>query len=165
MGDLKEAINKGVESGYRRAFLRDSIVKGPLLRKKPGYQPAIIHIDIVKGNRLKLTVLPKGFGCENKTQLKMFLPTAKPEEIKKFILDVVKNAGPDACPPFIVGVGIGGAADYAALLAKRALLRKFRISGYPVNRLSVIRRLEYDLLTMINRLNIGPMGLGGKTTA
>ena len=164
-GDLKKAINKGVELGYRRSFLRNSVIKDPLSRKKPGYQPAVIHIDIVKGNKVKLTVLPKGFGCENKTQLKMFNPTAKIEEIKKFIVDTIKNAGPDACPPFIVGVGIGGTADYAALLAKRALLRKFRISGYPANRLSAVRRLEYDLLTMINKLNIGPMGLGGETTA
>jgi len=159
-GDLKGAINKGVESGYRRAFLRDSIVKDPLLRKKPGYQPAIIHIDIVKGSRLKLTVLPKGFGCENKTQLKMFLPTAKIQEIKKFILEVVKNTGPDACPPYVVGVGIGGTADYACFLAKKALLRNIvHRSGF------IVHRLEEELLREINKLNIGPMGLGGKTTA
>jgi fumarate hydratase subunit alpha len=165
IGDLKKAINKGVELGYRKGFFRSSIIKDPLSRGKSAYQPAIIHIDIVKGNRLKLTVLAKGFGCENKTQLKMFKPTAQIDEIKKFIVEVMKNAGPDACPPYIVGVGIGGTADYACFLAKKALLRKFRISGYPANRLSGIRRLEYDLLTMINKLNIGPMGLGGRTTA
>ena len=157
-GDLKKAINEGVELGYRRSFLRDSIIKDPLSRIKPGYQPAVIHIDIVKGNKVKLTVLPKGFGCENKTQLKMFNPTAKIEEIKKFIVDTIKSAGPDACPPFIVGVGIGATADYACFLAKKALLHCTR---YSVHR----TKLERDLLKEINRLNIGPMGLGGKTTA
>ncbi len=161
-GDLRQAINKGVESGYRRGFLRNSIIKDPLFRGKPGYQPAIIHIDLVKGNKLKLTVLPKGFGCENKTKLLMFNPTAKINEIKKFILEAVKSAGPDACPPYVVGVGIGGTADYACLLAKKALLR--RGTGYAV-RGTKTSKLESDLLKEINKLNIGPMGLGGKTSA
>lgn len=155
-GDLKTAINQGVESGYKKACLRNSIVSDPLLRGKPRYSPAIIHIDLVPGNKLKLTVLPKGFGCENKTQLKMFKPTATLAEIKQFVIEVVKNAGPDACPPYVVGVGIGGTADYACLLAKKALLKK--VSGQ-------VRKLEQELLSEINRLNIGPMGLGGKTTA
>lgn len=154
-GDLKQAINKGVEIGYKKGFLRDSIVQDPLLRSKSRYQPAIVHIDIVKGNKLKITVLPKGFGCENKTQIKMFNPTSSMDDIKKFILEVVKSAGPDACPPFVVGVGIGGAADYAAFLAKKALLKK--ITGYN-------SKLAADLLKEINKLNIGPMGLGGRTT-
>jgi len=162
-GDLKKAINEGVELGYRRSFLRDSIIKDPLSRTKPGYQPAVIHIDIVKGKKVKLTVLPKGFGCENKTQLKMFNPTAKIEEIKKFIVDTVKTAGADACPPYIVGVGIGGTADYACFLAKKALLRK--VKSKKAKGKSYIYKLEQDLLKEINRLNIGPMGLGGKTTA
>ena len=162
-GDLKEAINKGVELGYKRGFLRNSIIRDPLLRGKSGYQPVIIHIDMAKGNRLKLTVLPKGFGCENKTQVKMFNPTAKINEIKKFILDVVENAGPDACPPFIVGIGIGGTADYACFLAKKALLRKVKSQKSKVA--SRISKLEKDILKEINKLNIGPMGLGGKTTA
>ena len=169
-GDLKSAINKGVELGYKKGSLRNSIVKNPLLRGKPGYQPAAIHFDIVKGNKLKVTVLPKGFGCENKSQLKMFLPTAKLDEIKKFIVDAVKSAGPDACPPYIVGVGIGGTADYALFLAKKALLRK--ITSYELRHAcrqagitSYEKKLEQDLLRDINRLNIGPMGLGGKTTA
>jgi fumarate hydratase subunit alpha len=162
-GDLKKAINEGVELGYRRSFLRDSIIKDPLSRIKPGYQPAVIHIDIVKGNKVKLTVLPKGFGCENKTQLKMFNPTAKIEEVKKFIVDTVKTAGADACPPYIVGVGIGGTADYACFLAKKALLRK--VKSKKAKGKSYIYKLEQDLLKEINRLNIGPMGLGGKTTA
>jgi len=160
-GDLKQAINKGVDLGYRRGFLRNSIIKDPLSRSGSGYQPAIIHIDIVKDDKLKITVLPKGFGCENKTQLMMFKPTAKISEIKEFIIDVVKAAGPDACPPYVVGVGIGGTADYACFLAKKALLRR---TPYAVRRTRT-SKLESDLLKEINKLNIGPMGLGGKTTA
>ncbi len=115
----------------------------------------MIHAEITGGNKLKITVLPKGFGCENKAQLKMFNPTAKISEIEKFILDAVKSAGPDACPPYVVGVGIGGTADYAMFLAKKALLKKVaRPAG----------KLEQELLKKINKLHIGPMGLGGKTT-
>jgi fumarate hydratase subunit alpha len=157
-GDLRAAINKGVEAGYKKGFLRNSVIKDPLNRGKSGYGPAVIHTDIVKGNKLKITVLPKGFGCENKTQLKMFKPTAKIEDIKKFIVDAVKAAGPDACPPYVVGAGIGGTADYACFLAKKALLREFNVHS---SKFSV---LEKDLLKRINQLNIGPMGLGGKTT-
>ncbi len=158
-GDLKEAINQGVELGYRKYSLRNSIVDDPLLRTGSRYHIAIIHIDMVKGNKLKLTVLPKGFGCENKTQLKMFKPTAAASEIKKFIIETVRAAGADACPPYIIGVGIGGTAHYACLLAKKALLRKLS-----VNRSTLYAKLESDLLKAINNLNIGPMGLGGKTT-
>jgi fumarate hydratase subunit alpha len=122
-GDLKKAINHGVESGYKKGSFRNSVIKNPLVRVKSGYLPSLIHIDIVSGSKLKLTVLPKGFGCENKTQLKMFLPTAEIADIKKFIIEAVRSAGPDACPPYVVGVGIGGSADYACLLAKKALLR------------------------------------------
>jgi fumarate hydratase subunit alpha len=170
-GDLKSAINQGIESGYKKGFLRNSIVNDPLLRGRPVYQPSIIHLDIVRGNKLKITVLPKGFGCENKTQLKMFNPTANWQAIKKFILEAVKNAGPDACPPYVVGVGIGGTADYAMLLAKKALLKKVVRRPSSVVRRGIrnteygIRILERDLLRQINRLDIGPMGLGGKTTA
>lgn len=163
IGDLKAAINKGVELGYKKGCLRSSIIKDPLLRKKTAWQPAIIHIDIVKGNRIKLTVLPQGFGAENKTQLKMFLPTTKIDEIKKFIIEAVKNAGPDACPPYFVGVGIGGTADYAMYLAKKALLREIKPKGQSPS--GTVPKLERDLLKEINKLNIGPMGLGGKTTA
>jgi fumarate hydratase subunit alpha len=159
-GDLKKAINQGVALGYREGFLRNSIVTDALARKKPGYQPALIHIDTVKGDGLKLTVLPKGFGCENKTQLKMFKPTASLNEIKKFILEAIKTAGPDACPPYVVGVGIGGTADYAALLAKKALLKRLT-----TNAQRPTTKLEQQLLKDINKLDIGPMGLGGKTTA
>jgi len=155
-GDLKAAIHKGVEQGYKKYCLRNSIVAGHLSRESSGFSPGVIHTDIVKGNKIKLTLLPKGFGCENKSQSKMFRPTAGIEEVKKFIIDAVKNAGPDACPPYVVGVGIGGTADYAALLAKKALLRKISGRG---------SALERELLRRINKTGIGPMGLGGASTA
>lgn len=154
-GDLKAAINKGIENGYKKYSLRNSIIKDPLSRGKSGFFPCVIHTDLVRGNKIKITLLPKGFGCENKSQLKMFKPTAGIDEIKKFIVEAVKSARGDACPPYVVGVGIGGTADYAGLLAKKALLRKF----------TTINKLEHKLLLEINKLNIGPMGLGGKTTA
>lgn len=162
-GDLKAEINKGLAGGYKRYCLRNSIVRDPLSRGKPGFSPCVIHTDIVKGDKIKLTLLPKGFGCENKSQLKMFEPTAGIKEIKKFIIEAVKSAGPDACPPYIVGVGIGGTADYAAFLAKKALLH--RIAEPRTYNLEPKTRLEQELLKEINKLNIGPMGLGGKTTA
>ena len=158
-GLLTDAINKGVESGYNKGFLRNSIVADPVLRGKSGYQPAVIHTEIVKGNRIKLTVLPKGFGCENKGRVRMFNPTVGMAKIKEFVLEVVKKAGPDACPPFVVGIGIGGTQDYACLLAKKALLHKLKAKS------EKLKTMEQDLLKEINKLNIGPMGLGGKTTA
>jgi fumarate hydratase subunit alpha len=160
-GDLQAAINKGVEEGYEKYYLRNSIVSDPLYRGKSKFYPCIIHPDIIKGNKIKLTLLPKGFGCENKTQLKMFKPTAGIKEIKEFIVKVVNDAGPDACPPYFIGVGIGGTADYACLLAKQALLK--RITAYSL-KLTATQQLEKDLLFAINKLNIGPMGLGGRTT-
>jgi fumarate hydratase subunit alpha len=172
-GDLKQAIQKGIAEGYKKGFFRNSIVADPLTRGVAGYTPAIIHIDIVKGKKIKLTVMPKGFGCENKTKLKMFNPTAKLEEIKGFIVEAVRSAGPDACPPYVVGVGIGGSADYSCLLAKKALLRRVtsvakkygvtRSQGHKVT--SYTSELEEELLGEINKLGIGPMGLGGRTTA
>ena len=161
-GDLRRAIREGVEEGYRKGYLRNSIISNPLSRGKPGYSPAVIHTEIAGGNRLKITVLPQGFGCENKTQLKMFNPTVKISEIERFIVGAVKSAGPDACPPYIVGVGIGGTADYAMFLAKKALLRKIERKGLiPKGTVPVFER---ELLSEINKLNIGPMGLGGRTT-
>lgn len=155
-GDLKAAINKGVEEGYKKYYLRNSIVSDPLSRGKSKFSPCIIHTDIVKGNKIKLTLLPKGFGCENKSQLKMFKPTASIEEIKEFIIKAVNDAGPDACPPYVIGVGIGGTADYAGTMAKKALLRKISFRN---------SKLEKDLLRQINKTGIGPMGLGGINTA
>jgi fumarate hydratase subunit alpha len=155
-GNLVAAINQGIASGYKKYSLRKSIVKHPLLRGNSGFSPGIAHIDIVPGNKIKLALLPKGFGCENKSQAKMFKPTAGIEQIKEFIVEAVKHAGPDACPPYVIGVGIGGSADYAGLLAKKALLIKLSAKH---------SRLEKDLLKRINKIGIGPMGLGGKTTA
>jgi len=161
-GDLKSAINQGVEAGYKKGHLRNSVVYDPLKRGRVGHSPVIIHIDIVKGSKLKIALLPKGFGCENKTQLTMFNPTAGITQIKRFIIEAVKSAGADACPPYIVGVGIGGTADYASLLAKKALLRPFK--HYTLH-ITHYTKLERQLLREINKLNIGPMGLGGKSTA
>ena len=158
-GNLKDAINKGVAEGYIKGNLRNSIIKDPLKRSTSGFGPAVIHQELVRGSKVKITVLPKGFGCENKSRLKMFNPTASLKEIKEFIIESVKLAGPDACPPYVVGIGIGGTADYASLLAKKALLKKVNGSQ------SIVHGLENELLNSINKLNIGPMGLGGKTTA
>jgi fumarate hydratase subunit alpha len=155
-GDLNAAINQDIEAGYKKYCLRNSIVRDPLLRGKALFSPGIIHTDIVKGDQIKLTLLPKGFGCENKSQLKMFKPTASIKEIQDFVVKAVKDAGPDACPPYIIGVGIGGTAEYAGILAKKALLRKISSKN---------SKLEQDLLKQINKSKIGPMGLGGVNTA
>ena len=159
-GLLSEAINRGIYSGYKDGCLRNSIVANPLLRGASDFGPALIHTEIVPGDKLKLTVLPKGFGCENKGAVKMFNPTADIDQIRGFVLETVKNSGPDACPPFVLGVGIGGTQDYACLLAKKALLRPLdhtlRVTDYT--------KLERELLKAVNKLNIGPMGLGGRTT-
>jgi fumarate hydratase subunit alpha len=163
-GDFAKAVHKGIEAGYKGGSLRNSIIGDPLRRGKPGYAPALIHTEVVPGNRLQLTVLPKGFGCENKAQLRMFNPTAPLQEIKKFIVDAVKAAGPDACPPYVVGVGIGGTADYAMLLAKKALLKPLARGRMSFPAVREVRNLERDFMREINRLNIGPMGLGGKNT-
>lgn len=163
-GDLTSAITRGVEEGYKKGSFRNSIVKDPLSRGKPGYSPVVIHTDIVKGRKLKLTVLPKGFGCENKSQLKMFNPTASIDQVKAFIVDSVKAAGPDGCPPYVVGVGIGGTADYACLLAKKALLLPIAVHGRRSTVHGSVGKLERELEQAINGLNIGPMGLGGKNT-
>lgn len=158
---LIDTIKKGVEIGYRKNYLRPSIVD-PLLRGKSFYKGAICHLDFspnIKG--LKITIFPKGFGSENKSQLKMFNPTTSLEQIEEFVVEVVKKAGPEACPPFVVGVGIGGTSDYALLLAKKALLEKI---DRP-NPDKFLNSLEKKLLRKINLLKIGPMGLGGNSTA
>jgi fumarate hydratase subunit alpha len=162
-GDFKAAINQGIKEAYQKGALRNSIVPDPLLRGKPKSVPGLVHIDLVKGDKLKLTVTPKGFGCENKSQLKMFNPTVGWDKVKGFILDAVKTAGPDACPPYVVGVGIGGTADQACLLAKKALLPD--IPGARLKTGDRSSKLEKQLLEGINKSGLGPMGLGGKTTA
>jgi fumarate hydratase subunit alpha len=154
-GDLKQAVLQGIEQGYKKGNFRESIISDPVARGKSSYLGAVIHTDIVQGDKLKITVLPKGFGCENKSQLKMLNPTAGEDQIKKFIIQAVKSAGPDACPPYVVGVGIGGSSDYAGFLAKAALLKNVNAKR---------SKLERDLEKETSKLNIGPMGLGGKVT-
>lgn len=161
-GDYTEAVNAGVREGYRRGYLRKSVVGNPFMRNNTNTNtPAIILTDIVGGDRIRLTVSPKGFGSENKSAIKMFRPTASIEDIKKFIIDVVDEAGPDACPPLILGIGIGGTFETAAILAKKALFRPIDERN-PKRHIS---KLERELLKEINSLGIGPMGLGGRTTA
>ena len=161
-GDLTEAVNKGVEDAYRKGYLRKSIVNDALLRKNTNTNtPSIIHIDIAGGDKVRISVSAKGFGSENKSVIKMLKPTASEKDIIDFVTEVVKIAGPDACPPYVLGIGIGGTFDHAAYLSKRALLRSIE-SG---NKKWHFRRLEKDILKAVNSLGIGPMGLGGKTTA
>ena len=161
VGDYKKAINKGVEEAYRKHFLRKSVVNSPLKRENTRTNtPAIIYTDIVKGSKIEIVVMPKGFGSENKSKVKMMNPTVSEEEIVSFVVDVVKEAGPDACPPYVIGVGLGGTFDKACSLSKEAIL-------YPIDKLnkkSYLKKLQKTILEKINKLNIGPMGLGGKTT-
>lgn len=161
-GNLEEAIHEGVRQGYEKGFLRKSVVKDPLIRENTGDNtPAVVYYELVSGSGFKVTVAPKGFGSENMSKIFMLKPADGIEGVKKAILDTVEQAGPNACPPIIVGVGLGGTFDKAAYLAKKALLR-------PVGQhspLSHIKELEDDLLKSINELGIGPQGLGGRTTA
>lgn len=161
-GSLEEAINEGVRRGYEEGFLRKSVVKDPLNRvNTKDNTPAIIYYDIVKGDKVKITVAPKGFGSENMSRIAMLKPSDGVEGVKNFILETVENAGPNPCPPMVVGVGIGGTFDKAAYLAKKALLR-------PIDQSSEIefyRELEEELISEINKLGIGPQGFGGRTTA
>ncbi|MDO8536324.1 MAG: fumarate hydratase [Candidatus Omnitrophota bacterium] len=160
-GDLTRSVNDGIEDAYKKGYLRKSVVNSPIIRKNTNTNtPSVIHIDVVEGERIKIVVSPKGFGSENKSAIKMFRPTASWDQVKDFILDVLKKAGPDACPPYILGVGIGGTFDHAAYLAKKALLRPIDKKN-PKRYLSV---LEKEIFKSANALKIGPMGLGGKTT-
>lgn len=161
-GSLTDAINEGVRRGYVDGYLRKSVVGDPILRVNTGDNtPAVIHYDIVPGDKLKLTLAPKGFGSENMSKIFMLKPADGEEGVKNAILSAVKDAGPNACPPMVVGVGIGGTFEKCALLAKKALTRE-------VNKRSDIewvRNMEEELLDRINRSGIGPGGLGGSTTA
>jgi fumarate hydratase subunit alpha len=161
-GDLKDGVNEGVAEAYRKGYLRKSVAADPLgTRKNTGTNtPAVIHIDIVPGDKVRIAASPKGFGSENKSRIKMFLPTCSVEEIKEFVLDTVRETGPDACPPLVLGIGIGGTFETAACLAKKALLRPVDVR----NPSRHIAALERELLKEVNTLKIGPMGLGGKTT-
>jgi len=161
-GSLTDAINEGVRRGYKNGYLRKSVVKNPIDRVNTGDNtPAIIHYNIVEGDLLKITVAPKGFGSENMSALKMLKPSDGIDGVKEFIIDTVSKAGPNPCPPIVVGVGIGGTMEKAALLAKKALLRPVNIR----NSDSSIKDLEEELLEKINKLGIGPAGLGGRVTA
>ncbi|NOX96838.1 MAG: fumarate hydratase [Nitrospirae bacterium] len=161
-GDLKEAINAGVRRGYREGYLRKSVVKDPLIRENTGDNtPAILHIGIVPGEKLKITVFPKGFGSENVSALTNLLPSQGKEGVKEFILKTVKKSGAKGCPPLVVGVGLGGTMEKAALLAKQALLRPLNSHHQDKH----IAQLEEETLEEINQLGIGPQGLGGETTA
>lgn len=161
-GSLTDAINEGVRQGYVEGYLRKSVVKDPLIRENTkDNTPAVIHYDLVPGDKVKITVAPKGFGSENMSRIFMLKPADGIEGVKNAILTAVKDAGPNACPPMVVGVGIGGTFEKCALLAKKALTR-------PVDERSSIpyvKELEEEMLTTINRLGIGPGGLGGSTTA
>ena len=161
-GDITQAVNEGVRQGYAEGYLRKSVVRDPLDRVNTGDNtPAMIYYDIVPGDKIKITVAPKGFGSENMSQIKMLRPSDGIEGVKAFVLKVVEEAGPNPCPPIIVGVGIGGTFDKAALLAKKALLRE---TGTP-SADPLYAKLEEELLEKINALGIGPQGFGGKTTA
>jgi fumarate hydratase subunit alpha len=161
-GSLRDAINEGVRRGYQDGFLRKSVVSDPIDRVNTGDNtPAIIHFDIVPGDSLTVTVAPKGFGSENMSAMSMLKPSEGIEGVKKFVIETVRKAGPNPCPPIVAGVGVGGTADYAALSAKRALLR----SVGSANPSAFWDEVERDLLERINSLGIGPAGLGGHTTA
>ncbi len=162
-GSLEDAINEGVRRAYTEGYLRASMVYDPVFERKntKDNTPAVIHYRVVPGDRLKLTFAPKGAGSENTSRLAMLKPADGWEGVKRFVLETVKLAGPNACPPFTVGVGIGGTFEYCALLAKKALLR-------PVGERSkdpVAKRIEEELIEEINKIGWGPMGFGGTVTA
>lgn len=162
-GNLEEAINEGVRRGYKDGYLRKSVVKDPVLNRvnTNDNTPAIIYYNIVDGDKVKITVSPKGFGSENMSKIAMLKPSDGIEGVKKFILKTVEEAGPNPCPPMVVGVGIGGTFDKVALLAKKALLRPINER----NKNEDYAKLEEELLKDINSLGIGPQGFGGLTTA
>jgi fumarate hydratase subunit alpha len=161
-GDLNEAINEGVRQGYSEGYLRKSVVRDPLDRVNTGDNtPAMIYYDLVPGDKLEITVAPKGFGSENMSQIKMLKPSDGEQGVKDFVVKVVEEAGPNPCPPIVVGVGVGGTFDKAAFLAKKALMRH---AGEP-NPNPYYAAMEQELLERINALGIGPQGFGGKTTA
>ncbi len=160
--DLTEAVNEGVRQGYKEGYLRKSVVGDPILRKNTGDNtPAVLHTSIVPGENIRITVAPKGFGSENMSAIYMLKPADGEEGVKNAIIDAVKKAGPNACPPVVVGVGIGGTFEKCAMLAKKALLRPLGEHSP----LPHIKAMEEELLVKLNDLDIGPGGFGGKTTA
>ena len=161
-GDIAEAVNEGVRQGYDQGYLRKSVVRDPLDRVNTGDNtPAMLYYEIVPGDKLEITVAPKGFGSENMSQIKMLKPSDGLQGVKDFVCKVVEDAGPNPCPPIVVGVGIGGTFDKAAYLAKKALMR----SVDQRNSVPFYAQLEEELLESVNALGIGPQGFGGRTTA
>ena len=161
-GDLTDAVNEGVRQGYAEGYLRKSVVRDPLDRVNTGDNtPAMLYTELVSGEQIEITVAPKGFGSENMSAIAMLRPSDGVEGVKKFVLSVVEQAGPNPCPPIVVGVGIGGTFDKAAYLAKKALLRPVDVR----NERPFYAELEAELLEKINALGIGPQGFGGMTTA
>lgn len=161
-GNITDSINEGVRQGYKEGYLRKSVVEDPLMRKNTGDNtPAIIYYDIVSGDKIKITIAPKGFGSENMSKTKMLKPSDGIKGVEDFIVETVSEAGPNPCPPIVVGIGIGGTLDKATYMAKKALLRPI---GSQSN-LEHIKEMEENLLKRINNLGIGPQGLGGTTTA
>ena len=160
--NLTDAINEGVRQGYKEGYLRKSVVADPLIRENTkDNTPAIIHYDIVPGDKLTITIAPKGFGSENMSRVFMLKPADGEEGVKAAVLEAVKDAGPNACPPMVVGVGLGGDFELAAKLAKKALTRDVNSHSHKEH----IARIEKELLEMVNSTGIGPGGLGGRTTA
>lgn len=161
-GDLEEAVNEGVRRGYTEGYLRKSVVSDPILRENTkDNTPAVIHCKIVPGEKIKITVAPKGFGSENMSRIFMRKPAEGIDGVKDSILTAVKDAGPNACPPLIVGVGIGGTFEKAAIMAKQSLLRPLESESD----IPWVRELEREMLQKINATGIGPAGLGGRNTA
>lgn len=161
-GYLEEAVHEGVRQGYVSGYLRKSVVADPLIRENTkDNTPAVIHYDIVPGDQLQITLAPKGFGSENMSRIMMLKPADGEEGVKKAIIETVKEAGPNACPPVVVGVGIGGTFEKAAIMAKKALLRKTGEHSEKAH----IRKIEEEVLADINKLGTGPAGLGGTVTA
>ncbi|RHT89222.1 fumarate hydratase [Clostridium sp. AM27-31LB] len=161
-GNLEDAINQGVREGYTEGYLRKSVVKDPLIRENTkDNTPAIIHYEIIPGDKVEITVAPKGFGSENMSRVCMLKPADGIEGVKNAVIETVKLAGPNACPPVVVGVGIGGTFEKCAMLAKKALTRDINSESS----IEYVAELEKELLDEINNLNIGPGGLGGKITA
>lgn len=161
-GFIEDAVNEGIRQGYEEGYLRKSVVGDPLIRENTkDNTPGVIHYEIVQGDKLEITVAPKGFGSENMSRVFMLKPADGIEGVKKTILKTVEEAGPNACPPMVIGVGIGGTFEKCALLAKKALTRDLdKASPIPY-----VKELEEEMLEKVNRLGIGPGGLGGRVTA
>ena len=161
-GSLEEAVNEGVRQGYLEGYLRKSVVNDPLIRENTkDNTPAVIHYQIVAGEKVKITVAPKGFGSENMSRVFMLKPSDGMDGVKNAVITAVKEAGPNACPPMVVGVGIGGTFEKCAIMAKQALTREINVHS----EIPYVMEMERDLLKIINQSGIGPGGLGGSTTA